>query len=198
MTQGFDNWKYFKHRMLEKLEGFEDRFKIRKRINEHPKLVVLIALISILMLLWAFVPMLLRSVASLPKETHRSVYFYDMNTGELFTAKADVVPPIKAPSGDLPDGSPAGVRAYVFRDPDSPDQETTAYIGWLETRDTALSKDVYLEHRTTPGPDWGKGMLVKRPEDADWTPADTPEGLTIIESARHPDHRGIPPQPVYP
>ena len=89
MTQGFDNWKYFKLRMLEKLEGFEEHYKIRKRINEHPKLIVAIALLSALMLLWAFVPMLIRSAASLPEEKHRSVYFYDLNTGDLFSADAE-------------------------------------------------------------------------------------------------------------
>ena len=199
MTEGFDNWKYFKLRMQERLEILEERIHIRQRINTHPKLVVLIALLSGLMLLWVLVPMLLKSAASLPEETHRKVFFYDLNSKALFAADADAVPPIKAPSGDLPNtGGPAGVRAYVFRYPLSEGQENEPFIGWLETRDPSINKDVYAKHRTLPGPEWGKGMLVKHPEEKNWTLANTPEGMAIIESARKPDYNGRFPQSIWP
>lgn len=38
-------------------------------------------------------------------------WFYDLKTGELFTASAKNIPPIAAPSDP---GAAAGVRAYVF------------------------------------------------------------------------------------
>lgn len=43
------------------------------------------------------------------------LYFYDLNTGKLFVAKSDHIPPIKAPSGPFGEqGLPGGVRAHVF------------------------------------------------------------------------------------
>jgi hypothetical protein len=199
MTEGFDNGKYFKFRMLERLETLEDRFHIRRTLNTHPKLVVLICLLSVIILLWVFVPILLRSAASLPEERHRYVFFYDLNTQDLFSAPAHSVPPIKTPSGNQPEGGePAGVRAYVFQFPDNTDPNGGYYIGWLETQDPAVSKEVYVQFRTAKGSDWGKGMLVKRPEDREWTGANTPEGRAIIEFARKPDQKGRTPKPVYP
>lgn len=199
MAEDFDNMKYFKLRMLERLETLEERFHIRRTINTHPKLVVLICLLSGLILLWVFVPMILRSAASLPEERHRYVFFYDLNTGELFSAPVHSVPPLKVPSGDLPDGGgPAGVRAYVFQHQDNKGPDNSYFIGWLETRNPDVSKEVYVDFRTAKGSEWGKGMLVKRPEDREWTSADTPEGRALIESARKPDRHGRPPKPVYP
>jgi hypothetical protein len=196
MTEGFDNWKYFKLRMIERLETLEERFHIRRTINTHPRLVVLVCLLSGLILLWVFVPMLLRSAASLPEERHRYAFFYDVNTKDLFAAPVHAVPPIKTPSGNQ--GQPAGVRAYVFQYQDNTDPNSGYFIGWLETQDPSAGKDVYVRFRTAKGADWGKGMLVKRPEDRDWTQANTPQGRAIIESAKKPDQKGRIPKPVYP
>lgn len=45
------------------------------------------------------------------------LWFYDLNTGELYAGQATAVPPIDAPSGSLKnsDGAPAGVLASVIR-----------------------------------------------------------------------------------
>lgn len=42
------------------------------------------------------------------------VFFFDLNTGELFVQPFGTEPPVAAPSGPMPSGHPAGVRAYVF------------------------------------------------------------------------------------
>lgn len=41
-------------------------------------------------------------------------WFYDLNTKELFVAPGSSIPPIEAPSGSLPNGTPAGVQAVVL------------------------------------------------------------------------------------
>ncbi len=47
----------------------------------------------------------------------RKLWFYDLNTGELFAGDVAELPPITAPSGDLKNskGTPAGVLASVIR-----------------------------------------------------------------------------------
>ena len=63
-------------------------------------------------------------------------YFYDLNTGKLFTAPLQLAPPVIAPSGPLESGellaSQAGVRAYVFAC-GACDELDRRYVGWLET-----------------------------------------------------------------
>lgn len=49
-----------------------------------------------------------------PSNHAGKAWFYDLNTNELFDAPATSIPPIEAPSGNLPDGTPAGVQAVVL------------------------------------------------------------------------------------
>lgn len=67
-------------------------------------------------------------VAAPPPREPVPVYFYDLNTGELFAGRSNQVPPIEAPSGPLPDGSPAGVGAYVIEYVDAPGERHIVYL----------------------------------------------------------------------
>lgn len=49
-----------------------------------------------------------------PAYSPGKAWFYDLNTNELFAAPGDAIPPIEAPSGNLPNGTPAGVQAVVL------------------------------------------------------------------------------------
>jgi hypothetical protein len=105
--------------------------------------------------------------------------FYDLNTGSLFEVKAGTVPPVDAPSGPLPDGSKAGVRAYLFRY----DGDSNSFVGFLET---------------TAGParqneTWQSTHLIKTPDDNDWYPAGSPEAIEIRRSFTEPDPSGRTP-----
>ncbi len=64
--------------------------------------------------------------------TARNVYYYDLNTGELFVADAGLISPIDAPSGVLQGTTrgKAGVKAYVFTcGTCSPEDR---YVAWIE------------------------------------------------------------------
>ncbi len=59
-------------------------------------------------------------------------YFYDLETGLPFEGPISQVPPVPAPSGKTVDGSPVGVRAYVYTC-SSCSKEADRFIGYLET-----------------------------------------------------------------
>jgi hypothetical protein len=101
-------------------------------------------------------------------------WFYDLNTGKLFIAKTGLTPPIAAPSGPLPDGRPAGVKAIVLSYIAEPN-EAERFIGFLQTTEPASSKPI---------------VLVRTIEDANWIAVDTPEGRAIIQEPFRPDERG--------
>lgn len=87
------------------------------------------------------------AVAPPPKRTGQ-VWYYDLNTGQLFTGKIEDVAPIDAPSGPLPDGGQAGVKAYVFSYGDC-DDENQRVVGWLE-RASVNTKKVLTESKSDP------------------------------------------------
>jgi len=63
------------------------------------------------------------------------VYFYDLNTKELFAVPAETRPPIETASGPY-QGMPAGVKAHVFMQ-----GERDYFIGYLETAVDALPSE---------------------------------------------------------
>ncbi len=64
-------------------------------------------------------------VFSEPSYQAGKAWFYDLNTNQLFAAPRDSIPPIEAPSGSQPDGTPAGVGAVVF---EGDGQQIVAYL----------------------------------------------------------------------
>lgn len=192
------DWKYLKLKLQERWENFCERLQIRRRINAHPRLVIGASAVSGLLLLWIVFWMLSGKPAENEFDLHGQVYFYDLNTGELFPASAGSIPPIEAPSGNLPDGQPAGVRAHVLQYFTEDSRQGEPFVGWLEKPDPAVETSVYLQSRTAGGKAWGQGMLIKRPEDTQWVKANTPQGLAVIEKARKAGRWGNLPLPVYP
>ena len=61
-----------------------------------------------------------------------TVYFFDLNTEELFSVPHDAVPPIEAPSNKAGKQGRAGVLAHVFSC-GSCEDESQHYVGWFET-----------------------------------------------------------------
>jgi hypothetical protein len=84
----------------------------RRWINAKPRLIMSVAGASVLVLVVTIG--LLLPGKTVKVQEYKKGWFYDLNTGELFAAKADLIAPIEAPSGELSQGGPAGVRAYVF------------------------------------------------------------------------------------
>jgi hypothetical protein len=171
-------WKYF-------LYDIEKRFRdmeIRRWINEHPKQTAYIAAVPILLLLIIIVVFLIPN--NQPEKSNlKYVWFYDLNTNKLFKADADARSPIKASSGSLPDGSLAGVRAYVFTTVKEPN-ESEIIIAYLEK----FSPDAEVFSKSENQNDnpeelicrWAKGRFIKRVQDANWFAADNRAAIDII------------------
>ncbi len=122
-------------------------------------------------------------------------WYYDLNTGKLFTADAGQSPPIQAPSGPLPDGRPAGVRAYVFSysgDPNASDR----FTGFLETTDPNAPDVSHpsVDLRYEGAEKWARGHLVRRPGDKRWFPADSRMGRAVMRRSFRPNEQGQMPK----
>ncbi len=113
-------------------------------------------------------------------------WYYDLNTKQLFAAAAGQLPPIAAPSGPLPDGSPAGVKAMVFGCQDcSPSDRTVLY---LETYPASTRADAEVRRQLAvdghpppfrPDAATGKGVLVSDPEVVNWVELASPDGAEL-------------------
>lgn len=118
----------------------------------------------------------------------KKLWFYDINTGELFSGDVAELPPITAPSGDLknaPAGTPAGVLASVIR----LEGETDKKIAFLQAY-TPQAKEMIEKSRQNQGgapADYEKimaGTMVAlppaKPGDAiKWVAMSSPDGYKI-------------------
>ncbi len=177
----------------EKWERLKERLGlplVRRWINEYPSVVFSIAAASVMLLLaiviWLSIP-----DKPLPIVTIEEEWYYDLNTGKLFTAEKGLAPPIEAPSGPLPDATPAGVRAYVLSYVYEPN-ESERFIGFLETTTSpeVLAKLPKRRDTVNAARKWGKGKMIRRVEDKLWIPADSRLGQQILEEAFAPNENG--------
>jgi len=165
----------------------------RRWINEYPTVVSSIAAASAMLLLvialWLLIP-----DKPMPVVTIEEEWYYDLNTGELFTAEKGLAPPIDAPSGPSPDGKPAGVRAYVLSYVSEPN-ESERFIAFLETTAPAemLAKWPKRPDSRSAARKWGKGKLIRKVDDTLWIPADSRLGLQLVEEAFAPNKDGVRP-----
>lgn len=179
------NWKYLKYDIEERWDNVKEIFSSpRQWLNkQNPKIILytfaFCALIFILTVLSQFFG---GSEKSGPTGNSKT-WFYDLNTGELFTAAAKELPPVKAPSGTLPDGQPAGVLAHVLSFADEPN-ESNRFIAFLETYtpETKQQLSAFLKSKNK-NPDliknWNSGRLVRAVDDNDWFPADSNHGRAV-------------------
>jgi hypothetical protein len=186
MSFGLPDLQYFGYEIKE----WWERLAIRRWINRNPRLIMSVTAVSLLVLL-VIVTWLLLPGKNIEVEQHEQEWFYDLNTGKLFTARSGQIPPIKAPSGPLPNGQPAGVRACVLAYADDPN-DAERFIGFLETTDPTRQSDGARAAETNAGgiETWGKGKLIRRVEDKQWVPADSSEGQAILTEAFMPNENG--------
>jgi len=185
--------EWFKIELQRKWERLSERLRlpiVRRWINEYPRVVFSAAAVSAMLLLavgiWLLIPDKPIEVVTIEKE-----WYYDLNTGGLFTAEKGLEPPIEAPSGPLPDGKPAGVRAYVLSYAYEPN-ESERFIAFLETTASAemLAKWPKRRDSVSAAKKWGKGKLIRKVDDKLWIPADSPLGLQILQQAFAPNKDG--------
>jgi len=172
----------------------------RRWINQqNPKIVIAITIASVLLLLtiviWIWPEKPLEKV-----ELSNKAWFYDLNTGQPFVGRDDQIPPIEAPSGplriespvgQLRNGGPAGVKAYVFSYVDEPN-ESERFIGFLEilTPEAKKEKPESIKSRASGAEQWGHGRLIRRVKDKKWVPANSYQGRFILEEVFLPNENG--------
>lgn len=117
-----------------------------------------------------------------PQSWEPTAYFYDLNTGDLFTAPADRPGPIETDSG-LHQGMPAGVRAHVYACA-SCDDPSRRFIAWIEVPIAALAASDPQEYEQFAHRDISQGevatTMIRRPDGDKWFPADSPEAQAIL------------------
>ena len=192
MSFQLPDWlRYDIQKKLERLQSWWKDLALRRWANDNPKLVMAMASVSVLLLLvsviWLAWPEEPPPVVEYEKE-----WFYDLNTGVLFSAQKDQTPPIEAPSGPLPDGTPAGVRAYVLAYVNEPN-EAERFIAFLEIADPQAPNDV-PDRPLTPAQRWGRGKLLRRLDDEKWVPGDSPQGQAIFSNTFTPNENGQRPR----
>lgn len=171
-----------------------ERLAIREWINRNPKIIIGITGISVSVLLVILVDRLIPNKA--PKiEEYKKAWFYDLNTGKLFVAESDEIPPIKAPSGELFEGESAGVKAYLFSFSSEPN-ESSRFIGFLEKFTPEAKKhlsdlfDLRTDRTEESIRHWNQGRLICRVPDRQWFPANSKEGEEILEQVLLPNENG--------
>ena len=156
---------------------------------ERHRAIVLPASGSLLLMAVAVIGWQLAGSFSNPISPQRvpQAYFYDLHTGELFTAASDLEGPIETESGLFGD-HPAVVRANVFscgscRDPNQ------RFVGWLEMPDPAAPEPSAEEQELPdPLPDDGEPensspLLIRAVDGAQWYSIDSPQAETIMREA---------------
>ena len=129
-------------------------------------------------------------------------WFYDLNTKQLFSAPASTVPPVAAPSGPLPDGSPAGVRAYVYGCENC--NKSSRFIAYLEMFTAEGRAALETAHQRKPTETMlpmtpATGILVRRPDGTEWVERNTAAGYRIIaDSLQNRCPADVFPQRCYP
>jgi hypothetical protein len=185
---------WFKIELKEAWEGLKVRLglpTLRRWINEYPRVVVSVAGASAMLLLAIIIWLKLPDKPAPQIVTIEKEWYYDLNTDELFVADKGLEPPIEAPSGPLPSGKRAGVRAYVLSYTDEPN-ESKRFIAFLETiaPPEMMAKWPTRRDSVSAAKRWGKGRLIRRIEDQMWIPADSKLGQQLINDAFAPNKNG--------
>jgi len=180
-------WRSIRYDIEQRWPKLIEKYQLaRKWFNDHPGIIIIIAVASVSILLVTAIAVLTpEKPPKLPES--KKAWFYDLNTGELFVDKADEVPPIEAPSGPLPNGQPAGVKAYVLTYVSEPN-ESEKFIGFLET----TNPDAQAQYNGSGH--WGQGKIIRRLEDQLWVPGDSKQARAILEEAFRPNENGEPPR----
>ena len=160
-----------------------EQLSLRNWLNKNPRLIIGVTAASVFLFLLILIGRLTPG-QTLNIETYEKEWFYDLNTGELFVAKSGLAPPIDAPSGPLPNGEPAGAKAYVFSYASEPN-ESDRFIGFLEIPNPKAQEEKLepSKPRTGGAQQWGHGRLIRRVDDENWIPANSSEGQIILNKA---------------
>lgn len=166
---------------------------IKGEFIDQRMMYVLIGIVVIVILMGLFV-VIPRAQREGPEPEFN--YFLDTSTGELFSVSSIEPPPVSAPSGGV------GLRAYVFSC-ESCDEPDSRFVGYVErfTREARIKRREALERIQMGFDDETSeillaesetGRFIRRPDEAQWYAADSPEATAIMESVKCPRGSGTP------
>ena len=168
--------------------------KWRQWLNKHSPIITVVSVVVLILASgWIVQEGLLqwRRSASVP-----DAWFYDLGTGQLFRAKGNLLPPIDAPSGPLPNGESAGVRAKVFAFGDCADP-SNRFIGWLEKLNPEVKYSIVHEGIGTwydyspTDIAYVDGLLVRSVNGEYWYKATSDAGRKLFQVPREKCPPGV-------
>ncbi len=146
------------------------------RITRQHSILISVAVAVIAVIGWFFL-----DAKGVKGPSH--MWFYDLNTGELFIAEASAIPPVAAPSGDLigSPGVPAGVSAKVVRVKGESARKIAFLQTYSESSRPGTGVPMTAEMIT-------RGALVALPpahvgDQVSWIQLMSPEGNKIVTAA---------------
>lgn len=158
---------------------------LRSWVNRHSGIATLAAIV----LVFASVGVMANNLLRNPTYQPVDVYFYDLNTGELFVDKSDVIAPIAAPSDTGNEREPSGVRAFVYSCTSCAD-EASRFVAWLEKYTPSAKAALEAPVEELPEDElmdmtmaFERGHLVKGVNDRRWVLAESERAFKIMESA---------------
>ena len=202
-------WKYLKYQIEDKWrsltaskgytpptytgDSFWQKLNLRQRLQMHPAVIGGLSIIVIITMVTIFITSLIGPARKI--ERNPNAWFYDLNTGKLFTAERTAIPPIKAPSGPLPNGQPAGVLAnvVVYQGPEDQSEPVIKYLEKLTPAGKQKLAELY-ENGEQARMRWAQERLIRRVEDEEWAKADSPEGRAIVKEMFKPNEKGQAPK----
>jgi hypothetical protein len=124
-------------------------------------------------------------------------FFYDLSKGQLFTADANLIPPIRGIDGSEEDG----VKAVVIAP--SPNDRKNRKIAYLERFSPELKRDMEEARANHTAPMISRAAaqglrFVRRAADSNWYPMISPEGQRIVSEWTAPGPDGLSPVVITP
>ncbi|MFI4913364.1 MAG: hypothetical protein ACIAQZ_17030 [Sedimentisphaeraceae bacterium JB056] len=141
---------------------------------------VIFSILTIGFLLFTLNQLMPQALCLSSRELDEKVWFYDINTDELFTAPISSIPPIDAPSGPLPNGEAAGARAYVYKyvSEQGPEEQFIAYIEMFTPQAKKLMES---KNRADRQKAWNQGRLIRKTDNTIWVEASSAAGKEITK-----------------
>jgi len=140
-----------------------------------------------------------RAFRSPRDESEGKIYFYDESLKKLFAAPRDSIPPIPG----LDNAEPDGVRAIVIAPGGDPKNSKDRRIAYLEKYTPELKRQFEAVRQMGAAAEAAPGTLqremipantlVRRENEAQWHPVNSPEGDRIVTEWNVPGPNGTYP-----
>ncbi len=174
----------------ERFREWYERLQFRDALNDNPRVVLSVTLFSAALLVVVLL-LIGREAPARHYPTSKNAWFYDLNTGKLFVGSGRQTGPIEAPSGPLPNGEPAGLRAHVYSFVPAP-KDSELFVGFLEKPDPQTNIG-QLTFDLGAFEEWTRGRLIKCVGDEDWVSPTSVRGHEIIQGLTQPNREGQTP-----